>query len=301
MMLTMLLAVLIALTGCTPKGTTLKIGIIKPSIDHVPLSYAIKKGAIDAKAYQTIPFTSGWELQEALIAGRVDIGIMPFTYVWNAVSKGYPVKTVSFFERETDAILAKKEITGVKQLYGKKIGLLKGSTLDILWQEFATRNEIIAQSVFFRSPNEIVSALRSNEIDAAVLYVPVVEKLESDYPVLHWFGTDYPAHPCCDIAVNTEVLSARKLKQLRLLFGELETACKGVNSLNDDVSTYLEYSYALDKDKVISSMQHTKFQMGLQQSGKDFQRYLATISLNAGYLDKLPDDKEVYLDINPGK
>jgi hypothetical protein len=38
--------------------------------------------------------------------------------------------------------------------------------------------------------------------------------------------------------------------------------------------------------------------MGLEQSGKEFQRRMAEISREAGYLERIPQDSEVYWDIN---
>ncbi len=80
------LLALLLLSACGK--SSLRIGIIKPSIDHLPLSYGFQMKRMNAEIYTLVPFTSGWEVQEALVAGRVDAAIMPFTYVWNAAASG---------------------------------------------------------------------------------------------------------------------------------------------------------------------------------------------------------------------
>lgn len=296
--LLVLVLMLIMLSSCTQMDKSLRIGIIKPSIDHVPLSYALDKGWLKAEQFVTIPFSSGWEVQEALIAGRIDVAIMPFTYVWNSVAKGYPLKTVSFFERETDAILVQPELEFPADLNGKKVALLKGSTLEILWQDYALRERIVAKPVYFRSPNEIVAALQSKAVDAAVLYAPIVNKLSDQYLVLHWFGENFPAHPCCDLAANTKQVTGPKLKLLQELYKGLEVAIKNMDSEASDVHRFVMANYGLTDAQAWEALQHTVFQLGLQQGGQVFQARMADISLDMGYLDKVPALSDVYWDIN---
>ncbi|MDD4309647.1 MAG: ABC transporter substrate-binding protein [Candidatus Cloacimonetes bacterium] len=291
-----LLVMILILSACSKADSSLRIGIIKPSIDHLPLSYALSKGWLDAGQYKCIPFSSGWEVQEALIAGRIDVAIIPFTYVWNAASKGYPIRTISFFERETDAIVVQREVHNPQQLNGKRIGLLKGSTLDVLWQDYAAENGIEAEEVYFRSPNEAISALQKKELEAAVLYVPVVNKLVDKFNVLHWFGDTYGAHPCCDLAVNKQQIDNAKEKLLRQLYSNLEQAISQIDFQSKDMQLFIAQNYGTTDAETIEALKHTVFKMGLQQSGIDFQARMAAISIASKYLDKIPPISEVYWD-----
>jgi len=285
------------LGACTPRKESLKVGIIKPSIDHLPLSFALNQGWLDAKLIETVHFSSGWEVQEALISGRIDMAIMPFTYVWNAVSRGYPLKTVSFFERETDAIVVQPEIRTAKDLDGKKIGLLKGSTLDVLWQDFASQNAITATPLYFRTPNEAVAALQKGEVSAVVLYVPIVNLLEKDFTVLHWFGDGYPHHPCCDLVVNENNVKHYKEKQLRQFLAGLSNALTKLDYSSESLGNFAKSNYGISAAQLSEGLKHTKFEMGLTERGKEFQLKMAHISLSSGYLDKIPEPEEVFWDI----
>ncbi|MDD2229478.1 MAG: transporter substrate-binding domain-containing protein [Candidatus Cloacimonetes bacterium] len=296
--LTIALLTLVLLAACTKQSQTLKIGIIKPSIDHLPLSYGMQKGLFDSSQYSLVSFTSGWEVQEALVAGKLDVAILPFTYVWNAASKGFPLKTVSFFERETDAIITQKEITAPAQLCGKRIGLLKASSLDVLWRDYAMREKINAETVYFRSPNEAVAALQNRDVDAVVLYVPIVTKIAADYNVLHWFSESYPAHPCCDIAVNTNAIGKGKLKLLKSFIAELEGSVAKLYDNSDDMIAYLKQEYGVTEELCFDAIHHTAFGMGLDDSGKEFEQKMAAVSKEAGYLDRIPTLQEVFWDFD---
>ena len=292
------LVVLLGLCACRPRHAVLRIGIISPSIDHLPLSYALAEGGMDSDDLMIIPFTSGWEAQEALIAGRIDTAILPFTYIWNAVAKGYPIKTASFFERETDGLLTHPAIQSVSDLQDKKIGMLKASSLEVLWLDFAKSNGIKAQTVYFHSPNELVTAFIRSEVDAAVLYVPLLNKLEGDFKVLHWFAERYPLHPCCDLAVNTKTLAAGKQKRFQRFFAELDRFVSGLNTREPRFMQFAARTYSLSPDQLQEALQHTRFRLGLEQQGVVFQQKMAEYSKVQGYLERIPAAEEVFMNIS---
>ncbi len=51
------------------------------------------------------------------------------------------------------------------------------------------------ESVFFRTPNELVEAGKTGAVNAIVAYVPISRKPRRIYKVLDWFSNDYPWHP----------------------------------------------------------------------------------------------------------
>jgi len=303
-------AVIIVLVtvACRKRQDTLRVGIIKPSIGHLPYSWGLENGMIDGAKYETIHFTSGWEVQEALIAGRIDVAIMPFTFVWNAATKGYPIKTVSFFERETDGILTQPHIRSAQDLNGKSVGVLRASTLDILWQDYAEREGIEAHTVYFRTPSEAVAALQSQNVDAIVIYVPIINKLaqgngvdekrpDAKYNVIHWFGDHYDAHPCCDLVANTEQITKQKKRLLTALLTDLKDIIALLPEREESVRDFIHRHYALVGEEIDHALEHTLFRMGLEESGKQFQSDMAVHSLRSGYLERIPTYTEVYWDL----
>ena len=293
-----LLVILSLITsGCQKRQDTLRIGIVKPSIHHLPYTWGLENGMIDGTKYETIYFTSGWEVQEALIAGRLDLAIMPFTYAWNAAAKGYPIRTVSFFERETDGILAQPHIRSARDLNGKKIGMLRASTLDILWQDYAQREGIEAEPVYFRTPSEAVAALQTKDVDAIVIYVPIINKLSDQFNVIHWFGERYPAHPCCDLVANIKQMNKQKQRLLTDLYTDLNEIIALLPQRQESVREFIAKHYGLIDDEIDQALEHTVFRMGLEEGGKQFQREMAVYSWKSGYLERIPNINEVYWDI----
>ncbi|MDP2172336.1 MAG: ABC transporter substrate-binding protein, partial [Candidatus Cloacimonadaceae bacterium] len=289
-----LLSMVFALS-CKGRKEVLRIGIISPSVNHFPLSYAVHKGMIDTDAIEIIGFSAGWELQEAIIAGKIDSAIMPFTYAWNTAAKGYPIRIVSFFERETDAIVVADNIAKPEDLNGAKVGLIKASTLDVFFIEWAQRNNIKFEPVYFRTPNEMIAALQSGSVPAIVCYEPLIRKLVDKFQVLHWFGDDYPHHPCCDLVVNTDRLDKKRKAVLVKLLAALQKPVEDVNLGDPEALAYMGKTYGLSHEQCVNTLSHTVFTIGLGWQGRDFERRMAEISLQQGYIDRMLRDDDIYL------
>ncbi|MDZ4182141.1 MAG: ABC transporter substrate-binding protein, partial [Candidatus Cloacimonadaceae bacterium] len=266
------LALLLPVLSCDKHKDILRVGIITPSVHHLPLSFAMYTGKIDAKAIQIIGFSAGWELQEALIAGKVDTAIIPFTYAWNMAAKGYPIRIVSFFERETDGVLVSPGIEKPEDLNGKKVGLIKASTLDVFFIEWAARNGIAFDPVYFRSPNEMIAALDAGMVSAIVAYEPLIQKISDKYSVLHWFGADYPHHPCCDFAVNTDRLDDKRKATLKQLLSDLHDPVEAVNLGEPDALAFMGKLFGLTRTQCDAALQKTVFTLGMGQSGLEVER-----------------------------
>lgn len=294
----LLCAITLSLFACKQKAAdSLRMGIIGPSINHLPLTYSLAAHRPQAGAFELIKFSSGWEAQEALIAGKIDAAIMPFSYAWNAASRGYPVKIVSFLERESDAIVAKSSIQNVTDLQGRKIGVLKASTVELLMIDFAEQADFSFEPVFFRTPNELVASLQAGQVDAIVAYVPLIQKISGDFKVLHWFGESHPHHPCCDIAINQKHLNSAKTLVLKELIDAIHSSLPDIESRDKLLLDHTKTAYKLDDGQVREALTHTRFSTGLDESGKELQRRMMRIAVQKGYQKNLVDDDKIYLEL----
>jgi len=269
------------------------MGIISPSINHLPLSYTLD----ESESKKIIYFSSGWEVQEALIAGRLDVAIMPFSYAWNAASRGYPIRIVSFFERESDGIVAHSKLNNLQDLDNAKIGLLKASTVELLMDDLAGSEGFRYQAVYFRTPNEMVSALQVGEVDAIVAYVPVIQKISGDFNVLHWFGDSHPKHPCCDIVVNKKNMTDKKIAELKGLISRMHCVLLDIASDDQNVHHFAQDRFQLDQRQSSEALTYTKFITGLDESGKALQRRLISIAVQKGYQKHMLRDDEIYWEL----
>lgn len=277
--------------SCVKNEKKIRFGIITGSINHLPLSYAIERGLIDLSDYEFFHFNSGWELSEALLHKRVDLAILPFTYTWTAQSQGYDVKTISSFERETDAIIAKKRIQAISDLNNKKIGVLRASTLEALVLDLMHRHSVNVEIIPFRTPNEMMEALRNDNIDAASLYVPLLQKFTEEYHIVHWFSETYPEHTCCNLAGAGEFL---KTYNPDILLSKLSEVLEIVADNPDDYIEFAMNIYGLNRDDVIVALQNTKFCLILTENDIDFEREMISKFKELEYLKEIPASEDVF-------
>ncbi|MCK4653665.1 MAG: ABC transporter substrate-binding protein [Candidatus Cloacimonetes bacterium] len=289
--------IVIILFGCSSKSEDkLIVGIIKPSLNHLPFDFGLEIGTLNRSDYIIKKFSSGWETNEALISGKIDVAIMPFTYVWTGVSKGKKVKIISFFERESDGIIAKKEIKTLEDLQGKKIGVLRASTLDIFAEICAEDHNIDFEMIYFRTPMDMASALRSGRIDALSFYVPPIFKFDEEFHIIHWYSEDYPFHTCCDIAA-TETAIQKKLPKIKKFLKGLE---KSTDEMNNSPQVAYEAArtffdlYLRDAKK---SLYHTKFVMEFTDVQKKFEQKVIKKMIEKGYIENEVNPDDVYFEV----
>ena len=287
---------LIYIVGCDSKDNRLIIGIIKPSLNHFPLDFAFYSGYLNRENYIIRNFSSGWETNEALVAGRIDVAILPFTYIWTDISQGKGVKIISFLERESDGIIARKDITKIQDLDGKKIGVLRASTLDIFAEIMADDYNISLKLVYFRTPMDMAAALQAGEVDALSFYVPSIFRFNEDFKIIYWFGEDYPLHTCCDLAVNSGKIKFKK-EELKQLNEGLNKSCKEINSHPEIVYEEIESLFNLSRDEAVQSLQNTKYQMGLEEKDKIFEYKIIQKMIEKHYIENEVRIKDVYFEI----
>ena len=277
----------------------LVIGLIKPSMNHLPVQYALDTNPEELNNYQIQYFHSGWETNEALVAGRIDLAIMPFTYAWMDVSQDKKVKIISFLERESDGIIASSEYANRENLTGSKMGVLKNSTLEIIPEMvFEKQGLSMPQMVPFRTPMDMAAALQSGEVDAISYYVPSIYNLAERFQIVDWYSNTFPAHPCCDLVASEKALKA-KCNQVNAFMKMLENSIRQMEGDPQNTSKIAQNSFGLSEQITSQSLAHTKYMLGLEASGKDFEAQAAELMLSKGYLARKITSNEIYHQILP--
>lgn len=128
-----------------------------------------EKFGVDVKVY---PFDSGKAVRDAMISGRIDIGVMGATPFLVGASKGSMVAIgMAMYSAKTDSIVigANSKIASVSELRGLKIGTQIGSETDYVFQsKILPRYQLKpsdVQLINIPFPNHI-SAMASGSIDA---------------------------------------------------------------------------------------------------------------------------------------
>ena len=292
-----ILLMFILLLGCTSRSEDkLIVGIIKPSLNHLPFDFGLATEFLDRENYTIKQFASGWETNEALISGKIDVAIMPFTYTWLAISNGKKVKIISFLERESDGIIANPDIKTLDQLQGKKIGVLRASTLDVFAEMLVEDSNLVIEFVYFRTPMDMATALKSGEVDALSYYVPSIFKFPSDYNIVHWYGDDYPLHTCCNISATEDAINSKSSLIKGFLTG-LETATAELNKSPDTAYKAVEEFFELYPPYSKQSLYHTKYVMGLDEKMKDVELKAFNKMIEKGYAENPVTPENVYFEI----
>ena len=279
----------IILSGCIKKDKT-RIGLINPSMNHLPVDIALKKGMLED--YKIYRFKSGWELNEALVNDKVDIAVMPFTYAVKNAVNGKGTRIVSCFERESDGIICKKSIESVKELNGKKIGVLRASTLDVFCSMFAGVNNVEYEPVYFRTPMDMAAALENGSVDALSYYVPSIFKLGEKYHILDWYGNYFPKHPCCDIVAGEIILRGNRQSVKEFL----NVINKVIEERDSNEQIWCETAktiYGFDTE-CTTVFDHIFYITGLDDSFTEFEMKAAEEMHNMGYIPRKVEPEDLY-------
>ena len=292
----LLSAICYLLVGCRSPSSSasLQVGIIAPSFDYLPLKVAEESGLLAGQRLKYERFSSGWELGEALVAGRIDVAIIPFTYVVSAVARGYPVRVAACLEHEDDGIIARPGISRLEELAGRKVGCLKASTIELLLRQALAKSGVKAELVYFASPMEMWAALERGEVSALSAYVPGIIKAEGVIGnIIHWYRTDSPMHPCCDIAVHLN-RTQHKLPAVRQLLSGIRQGIEAIARDTARAVAIAAQTFGLSDSVALLSLRQTPFRLSLTRTEMDFELATARQMKELGYIPREVVERELY-------
>lgn len=285
------------LLSCNVRDDSIRLGLIRPSLNHLPVQYGLELGIIDSVDVSLHYFNSGWEVNEALVAGKLDAAIIPFTYAWTDIARGHAVRIASFLERESDGIVTSVRYPELASLEGRRVGVLRASTLDVFARMLSERERLDWELIPFRSPVEMAAALQSGQVDALSYYVPPIFKPGRDFHTVAWYSDFFPGHPCCDLVIHESALSSKR-ESLLWLYGGLQKTVGVMTASPEDVLACATRHFDMADSLLRKSVMHTQYRFGLEKSGRDFERMTAQTMHKQGYLDKEIDPEAVYVDLS---
>lgn len=180
------------LTGCTGtgSGTSGKVRMaIQPSAAFIPLYIAKEKGWIeDALQKKGIlvewtEFASGPPMNDALLAGDVDLGVIGDVPVVTVCVPGNDVEVVATAAQAADSyavlVPAGSSITDAAGLAGKRVATVFGSTAHNMVQKFLataglTINDIQLVNIAASDAGQVLS---SGQADAVSIWEPNVTRI----------------------------------------------------------------------------------------------------------------------------
>lgn len=209
-------------TSDTAKTSTLRLGFIsvnKIKVPTGPTGWAMNQGKLlpelqklGITEVKTLSFPNSPNLNEALVAGEVDVGIYGDTPALVAKAKGIPTRLISQEQVGMNAwLIAKKNgPRSLAELKGQKVATSKGSYLHRyligLLQKSGLSDRV---TVVHLLPSEAQAALERKDVAAIAAATGTGPLLKSQgYPVIDE-ATKHPDLPGTSVTVATEAFLAK--------------------------------------------------------------------------------------------
>ena len=154
-----------------PESGTFQMGI-EPWLGYGGWLVADKNGlfANNGADVKISTFTTDDEINAALVAGKLDGANVATHTALRLKSEGTPITIVTLLDQsnEADAIIAKKTITSIADLKGKKVAYEQGTTSDLLLNAALAANGMtLADVTPVKLPAaDVAAALQSGKVDA---------------------------------------------------------------------------------------------------------------------------------------
>jgi ABC-type nitrate/sulfonate/bicarbonate transport system substrate-binding protein len=171
-------AMLVAWQGSSLAQTRVIIGTGKDPNLGAPLIVAQEKGyfrdaGVDVELRY---FPTGGDTIAAFVGGSIHMGSSGSTPTTNLRSRPFPVKIVSRISDISGAqqLIVKRGVKNLEELYGKKIGLMRGTASDALFSSIVKGYGLDASKfeVVNMGPTEMLQGFVRGAVDAVSLWEP---------------------------------------------------------------------------------------------------------------------------------
>ncbi len=159
-------------------------------------------------------FESGRDVNTAIAAGGIDIGLVGSSPAANGLSQGLPYDVIAIYDviGNSEALAARASIASIADLKGKKIAAPFGSTTHYSLLQVLKLNNISPNDVTLidMNPSDLLAAWTRGDIDAAYVWQPTLQKLY-DSGGHELTASDKVAglgFPTFDLAIATRVFSS---------------------------------------------------------------------------------------------
>ena len=151
-----------------------------------------------------------------------------------------------------------------------------------------------AELVYFASPMEMWAALECGEVSALSAYVPGIIKAEGVIGnIIHWYRTDSPMHPCCDIAVHLN-RTQHKLPAVRQLLSGIRQGIEAIARDTARAVAIAAQTFGLSDSVALLSLRQTPFRLSLTRTEMDFELATARQMKELGYIPREVVERELY-------
>ncbi|MEV7546413.1 glycine betaine ABC transporter substrate-binding protein [Streptomyces sp. NPDC089915] len=289
---TLLLAAAVALTTATatacgggggPAGgsagrTTVRIAYQAiPNADLVVKNQRLLEKALPDVDVKWVRFESGGDVNTAVIAGAVDLGLAGSSPVTKGLSAplDIPYKVVWIHDLigDNEALVARSGIGSVKDLAGRKVATPFGSTAhySLLAALAAAGVEPSAVQTVDLQPQDALAAWKRGDIDAAYVWTPTLSELKKDGKVLvtsrELAGQ---GKPTADLGVVTNAFAAKHPEVVTAWIKAQDAAVAQARTAPDEAARSIGAELGLPAEEAKRQLSELVLLSAKEQAGPDY-------------------------------
>ena len=192
-----------------------------PNIVHTPVLIAQDLGLFkkEGVTVKTVALEGGIKVYRAMLAGNIDIGMVPGAVTISGVSKGAQAKLFLANTPKFEAsMIVRDNIKTMADLKGKRIGIQQpGGFADINSHAVLRAAKIDPKEVnFVTIATDDVPALVANQVDTAILHVDQEMLAKTKVPGLHAIARMWELQPKTLYLVDAATIKTMKEKAAAL-------------------------------------------------------------------------------------
>ena len=161
---------------------------------------------------QVFSFPNGPDLNQALVAGELDLATYGDTPALVARGAGQPTRLISQAAVGLDAAIVTRKEGGprsLQELAGRKVATQKGSYMHRYLLGVLTDAKVRPEEIVHIYSSDVEAALERGDVDAASIPAANVEALrQKGYPVIDQLAADHPRYRGTSATVVTEAFLA---------------------------------------------------------------------------------------------
>ncbi|MFG3189726.1 taurine ABC transporter substrate-binding protein [Streptomyces omiyaensis] len=305
---TLLLAAAVALTataatacgggGDTADGSSGRVTVriayqAIPNADLVVKNQRLLEKALPDADVKWVKFESGGDVNTAVIAGAVDLGLAGSSPVTKGLSAplNIPYKVVWIHDLigDNEALVAKPGIGSVKDLAGRKVATPFGSTAHYSLLAALTAAGVDPSSVrtVDLQPQDALAAWKRSDIDAAYVWTPTLSELAEDGEVLiSSRELAEQGKPTADLGVVTDAFAAEHPEVVTAWIKAQDAAVAQARTAPDTAAKSIGAELGLPADEAKRQLSQLVLLSAEEQAGP---AYLGTPGAPGGLAANLRD------------
>lgn len=261
-----LLTAALLVTGCGEKSATpiYRIGI-GPWIGFGPFYLAQEKGFFKEAGVkvQTIVLTGLAERNSALKSGRIDAIAAPVDYFVLLAGNGIETTIVMAIDESVggDGIVAKRAITKIKDLRGKRVAFQRGLPSEFFLRVMLAQHGMTLEDVdaVEMETTQAGAAFIANQLDAATLWEPWLTKVREQSGANLIASTREHRDLIIDVLAFTHDAIARAPRDVQAIVDAIFKAIEFWKLQPDQANAMMAPYFQIDAEKYKEILQGLKF------------------------------------------